>query len=457
MVNTIGKGELRESRFGDVRSIDQFGDFSSVSLAKAVSVDESARAWRVTFGRLVRNDRNALNINPLFSQQDYSYTFGDVRSASPEAGTVPPRRSNPILGPNFPQNNADCDPFFAQVAFGMSGSASNRLLGHWPMMGGSIVVVGSYVEVFGGASLLTAGDPAITVQQLPTFSAMITPIDGLAAADGGELSLTQFIAIQAVSAGVVSAGLITNPASNPTQVINSGFGDEAMPCSVVFNTAPFHGWTARIDPIGLLAPVTVRMDANTNAVPAFTITDNLVTRTTTIVYHVTGAGVGAKTVAQMEALINTSALIEMGTTDGAHAAEFLFPGFTANFVTFAPDAQGIQIGIAGGARQGGAVYVPDFARRVNITIAERDARFLGNEERVPADGPPAAQIVWYNDFGQVVFTEFQGFTTAPSSGSQDGQTEPTVWRPVPAQAVMVAVYSPTGGDRDAFFHWRISQ
>lgn len=453
MITTIGKNELKESRFADVKVIESFGDFSTISLAKCVSEDGSARSWRITFGRLNRGDRFAPNINPLFSQQAYTYTFGDIRSASPEAGTVPPRRDNPVLGRNFPQNGADCDPFFCQVAWGMSGSDSNRILAHWPMQGGSIVVVGSYVEVFGGAALLTAGDPPIAVGELPRFSAMITPAEGVAAGAGSELSLTQDIEVLPASAGVETAGLITNPGSNPTQVINSGFSDEAMPCSAVFNTAPFHGWTARIDPIGLLAPVTVRMDAR-NAAAAFTLVDDIINRVVTITYHATvPGGLGMKTVAQMEALINTSTLIEVASADVLHAAEFLFPGYTANFVTFAPDAEGVKVGIAGGAVQGGAVYVPDFARRVCITITTVDPRFLGAEFRVPADGPPTVQIVWYNDFGQVVFSEFQGFTLSTLTGTSS--IEPTVWRPVPAQATMLAVYT-TEGVVTAFFHWRVS-
>lgn len=453
MITTIGKGELKESRFGDTRSIDQFGDYSQISLAKVVSADESARAWRVTFGRLNRVDRRAPNTNPLFSSQDYPYTFGDIRASSPAAGTVPPRRDNPVLGLNFPSNNADIDPFFCQIAWGMSGGDSNRILAHWPMQGGSVVVVGSYVEVFAGVSLLTPGDPPISLTELPRFSAIVTPADGVAASDGAELSLTQRIGMVTVSAGVGNAGLITNPGSS-TQVINSGFGDEAMPCSAVFNTAPFHGWTARIEPI-FPQPVTVRMDANTNAVPVFTISDDLAARVTTITYHVTGAGVGAKTCAQMEALINTSALIQVTVGDGPHTAEFVYPGYTANFVTFVPDAQGIKAGTAGGAFQGGAVYVPDFARRVNVTLTVLDPRFMGNEYRVPTDGPPTCQIVWYNDFGQVVFSEFQGMTTSAGSGSQEGTVEPTVWRPVPAQATMIAAYG-LGSGQDAFFHWRLS-
>lgn len=452
-MNTINRGEILESRFGDVKKIEGFQSWRSISLAKVTTEDQRGRSWRITLSRLNRNDQFAPNLFPLFDVQDFSYTFGDIRSASPAAGTVPPRRNNPVLGSNFPANNADCDPPFVQVAWGMSVGATNRMVAHWPMQGASLVVEGSYVEVFAGESLLTPGDPQITIQELPTFAASITPVDGLPSEAAGELSLQQSVLMKNF-VGQPIAGLPTNPAGL-TPGGSMGFGDEAIPCSAVFNTAPFHGWTARITLLNPFAPATVRMVMSTDPTPVFTLTDDLASRVVTVTYAVTAGGVGAKTVAQLEALINTSELVQISAADIPHAAEFVFPGFTANFTTFVPDGQGVRAGLVAGGSQGGAVYVPDFARRVMITGATIDPRFAGIEYRVPTDGPQPMQIVWYNDFGQVVWTEFQGLTTAPSTGSQEGPTEPTIWRAVPSQATMLAVYSQVP-DLNAFFHWRLA-
>lgn len=114
-------------------------------------------------------------------------------------------------------------------------------------------------------------------------------------------------------------------------------------------------------------------------------------------------------------------------------------------------------GVAPNAVQGKGFYVPDFARRVRVVLVDSsgDARFAGQtnggELRVALTGGAAAQLVWYDDRGRVVWAEIQvNSNTAPDRGVFGYQ-----WHKVPSRAVMLGVYS-DGLSQTALVDWGIS-
>ena len=465
MKTTIGDDEFLESRFADVKDYPfKEGPESQIPLAKVTSVEKRSRAWRVTLARIDRQDGNAPNLRPLFRVQDYNYTAGGSFG-----GAVPPRRDNPVFGLINPGNNSDIEPLFVQIAWGMTNGKVCRLIAHWPMMGASIVVEGSFVEVFGGGAAFLFGVPPVTQPTFPKLAAHITPADGLASSDAGELSITQNVLVNAPE-GVT--GLLVDGVANPTagfvvQALLPG-ANGAISTSVVFNTAPFFGWDALITSVNPFGSPRLVISTGGVGPGLFELRDNEIPDSSGVFspspgdvgiqYTTNLAGVGAKTVAQLEALIATSTLIQVGTP-GTRPAD-LMVGWT-NVALYTPAAGGDEpsdgVGVMVAKTAGGAVYVPDFARRVKIELAFTDPTFAGTERRVPLDGPLPAQIVWYADDGSVVYTEFQGKIPSDTTGVNEGPTEPNAWRPVPAEAVMLAVYT-LGAvpNAHAYFHWRIA-
>jgi hypothetical protein len=116
------------------------------------------------------------NSSPIFNAQVFGYAAGEQNTPQ-----LPPRRDAPVAGTGL-----DVDPLFVEIAWGTSMGGVARLLAHWPMQGSSIVVTGSYVEVFAGTFLIDCVDG-----QLPVLQAAIAPDDGLAVSDSAELSLQQ--------------------------------------------------------------------------------------------------------------------------------------------------------------------------------------------------------------------------------------------------------------------------
>ena len=323
--------------------------------------------------------------------------------------------------------------------------------------------------MFGGGAVFSVGStPQIVQGEAPKLAAQITPIEGVNPDDAGELSISQRVTVLPISGEL---GLLTDGVLNPT----SGFVSEdtlpsnaAVPCSVVFNTAPFHGWDAVITPLNPFpvppnsaAPVAQQITIwPTQTIDIFDLHDNmsvddggnlLPVRGSTAIRYGATSGATAKTVAQMEALVNTSTLYQVTGPDSAHATQLLFPGLSgaADYTPGDVSIPDFGQGLITFPTQGGTVYVPDFARRVRVVLTVLDTRFGGLNYRVPVTGDPACQLVWYDDQGDVVEGAFQSTET--------GFSAPPVWHPIPARAVMLGIY---GGNADATFtalvNWRLS-
>jgi hypothetical protein len=123
---------------------------------------------------------------------------------------------------------------------------------------------------------------------------------------------------------------------------------------------------------------------------------------------------------------------QLKATAGANETWGLTPGDPPiNFAGFEPAVP---------ARWGGAVYVPDFARRVRVTLTEQPqcdgVAILPGQDvpMVPFAGDPTASLVWFDDTGAVIDAAIQG----------KGVDRPVEWHPVPAGATMLGVYTKAG-------------
>lgn len=465
MDTTITPNENTQSRFNDTAdATTTAGLKQTISIARVQAEAAYSRAWRVTLGRVERVDGHGLNNGvfpsiPAWIAQDFSYAAGIL--GVPQ---VPPRRSNPVWGLNTPGSN-NVLPLFAQIAWGVAGGQQrHRLLANWPMMGASLVVYGTSVEVWGGAFVSLNQD--MDSGTAPRFSASIVPVEGPAPHDGAELSLTQNVIVTDLAAPAPAlAGIITDGVANPTRGFATPVpGTGALPISAVLGVGPFSGWAARISSLST-NPTQPRLVMDITANPAraaqFELRDNqipdgaggwLASPGNVGVAYALDHGAGAThTVAELETLISTSTLLFV-VTPSPNQAFVLNTAWTTlpppgPPPAYSPQVSGVAIAQAVGATQGGQVYVPDFARRLCVQIAKPNDAFVGQDPRVPLTGTLPTQIVWYDDQGQVVFTEFQATLAAQS----------TVWRPVPAAAVMVGIYGPTVVQPDvAQLHWRIA-
>lgn len=471
---TSSPGEMKVSNYADVADIG-FGLNAQTSIAKVVSDEVRARSWRVTLAPLRRKDNAAVNAaggagaaSRIFNGATQQYAAGQDNQPQ-----VPPRRVNPMFGLNQPSNGADIEPLYVQLVWGMSSGQRCTLIAHWPSQGASITVEGCYVEVFVASFCGAGAGFPVLPGELPTVAAHITPTEGLASEAQGELSLTQNVQVRPfVGAGTI-AGFYTDGIAFPTMGFQVGAGEGvgapprgAMVASTVYNVAPFVSYDGILTFGPGPANTTTKLVIFTSNVggPVFTLADNATPDGgggfgaefgTVGINYITDGVTGVKTVADLETLIATSALVKIAKFDTPHAALKLFAGFT-KLGTHVPNTPGPLWGtsLTIAPTQGCAVFVPDFARRVKVEVADIQPAFLGNEYRVPLNGPYPAQLVWYDDFGRVVYTEFQGRTISANTSGLDGPTEPNAWRPVPATAVMLAVYS--ASNAQAFFHWRIT-
>lgn len=99
----------------------------------------------------------------------------------------------------------------------------------------------------------------------------------------------------------------------------------------------------------------------------------------------------------------------------------------------------------GGTVRFGNVNVPDFARRVRVSLTTIDP-IDGSQQVVPLTGDPTATFAWTDDDGNVTDSWVQG--TAINN--------PVQWHPVPAAATMLTVITPLAGAQFAYVHWRIA-
>lgn len=113
---------------------------------------------------------------------------------------------------------------------------------------------------------------------------------------------------------------------------------------------------------------------------------------------------------------------------------------------------------------GGAITVPDFARRVQVSVAQElvlpdpaHPPLSGQEFEVPATGDPPLRLVWLDDRGATVYTGYQR-TSEPAVGGTPANA-PIMWHPVPGRATMLALRKAEPEEPQpstVFVHWRLA-
>lgn len=474
------------SRLGDaVASQFTLGAQNGATLPLVNVTSKRPRAWRITLNRVTRTDGIAFQsgnsdpngASPLWRGQDVAYAAASLNTAQ-----VPPRRGNEVFDTLTPGNGDDIEPIWVQIAWGTDRGLQNVILAHWPMLGGSIVLHASMVRVYGGVAAFNLGTPPITSQSFPRLSAQAVPISGCGVTEAGDLGITQRVNVPALTGGPTGIAAVSATPSmdalavSPPNLSLQGWVNAAVhgtiPSSAVYNTAPFISTASKVglrQPFGPL-PVNIVM-FNAATVPQFQLVDNQIPDgagvfqpspgNVGIVYRTDGV-TGVHTVADFEALINTSTIVRIAQGQGGSLANKLFAGWTAAGDRH-PTATGLStITISAPTPGRGAVYVPDFARRVRVVPAVQDPNFAGAEYRIYSKGASPVNLVWYDNQGKVVDIAVQGsivddVLNEPGAGTQ---TYPIVWHTVPPSAVILAVYATDTQLAfpydSAFIHWRIA-
>lgn len=459
--------ELFSSVISDRKGL-VYGEFDQaqiVPIARVRVQPEVAQSWRITLGRIDRQDDGAVG-HPgdpggsfsLYEGQNYQYDFWNLGIP-----IIPPRRASPIFNATDPANGAEIRDAFVEIAWGTGeGARPNRLLAQWPVQGASIVVTGTYVEVWAGQLVAELGTPPIPAGAFPSFQATIVQESSVATDGGGaELSLIASVAI--ADREDIGLGFVGVAAGQGLTV--GGFPNAAIRGSAVVDVAPFAGFDATVKsrvfsatPIITVAivnnqgPVAFVARQDNSAVDA---AGNFTSSPGNVAILVNQPAAAGVTFTQLETALNGSSLIQVTnpTTNGAFLIARAPNAFSLDLITFAAfPNQTLGLGAIPPILEGAHMYVPDFARRVRIDVTDSPAA-VG---RVPFTGPPKAVLVWYDDRGQVVTSHYQGVIIQAAAIVA---TEPVTWHPVPDNAVILGVYSdpalqPTA--TSARFHWRIA-
>lgn len=463
----LDDNELFQSRLSDRKQLP-YGEFNQaqiVPIARVAVATGVAQAWRVTLGRIDRIDDGAVG-HPgdpggsfsLYEGQNYQYDFWLLGNP-----IVPPRRASPIFNATDPANGADIRDAFVEIAWGTGdGARPNRMLAQWPVQGASIVVTGTYVEVWAGQMVGQLGTPPIPSTAFPMFQATIVQEASVATDGGGaELSLVATVGIADREAGFFDfVGVV------PGQGLDVGGNPNgAIRGSVVRDVGPFHGFTARVTPrifsdtpkisvaivdLGGASFIARQDNGVVDAAGNFSPSPGNVA----ILVNQPAAG-GNATFLQLQNALNGSAIIQVSNPTG-NPGDIIASApnaFTLDLITFLPFAnQTLGLGQIAPTLEGAMMYVPDFARRVRVDVTDNPAA-VG---RVPFTGPPKAVLAWYDDRGNVVTSHYQGVIIQAAAIVA---TEPVTWHPVPDNAVILGVFSdpalqPTA--TSARFHWRIA-
>lgn len=445
----------------------QFNRMHMVGLAKVVLNDSRSRAFRIQLSRLDRKDGAyiAQGLDTLYPGESYQYLYG-VKPLP----DLPPRRTNPIYGDLDPSNGGFLQDNFVEIAWGVqSGQGPNRLLAHWPTEGGSIVVSGSYAEVWAAGAIEIDGTPPTPPGSIPMFQASIDLVDGVSPGDAGsELSLTDSKLVQEPQSG----GEFQTARGDESDVfsgwtVEGGAFPGSLRGSAVQDVAPFAAWSATIRRIQVMAtrPIITMFTQLTGA--AVDVIDNGSVDTNGVVTASPGNvailinTAAAPTFLDIETQINGISLIIRIQTPSANPAFVVASSpnswTSALGLPFAPIV-GADQGRAGAdprssiasLREGAVFYVPDFARRVRVALVQAPGGLI----RVPLAGDPQAQIVFYDDRGFAPYSWRQGLVMA---GATVVGNDPPVFHPVPGNAVMMGVYGdPEITTNIARVHWRIA-
>lgn len=456
----------------------------AVGVARVRMDSGHARTWKITLGRLDRADGawEAAGTNSLFVGAQFQYINGLLPS-----GAIPPRRANPIFGSGDPSNGAQLQQQWVEIAWGTEGGAgTNRLLAHWPMLGGSLIVSGTYVEVWGDSAINAQGTPPVDPGSVTVFQAQIDPWEGGVSNAGNELSLTDNGPIvEPIVGGEWSAlpdgGFVNGFLVIPDNNLGS-FAGGRLKASAVQNVAPYTDWDAVLVRKPFLAPTMpiVSFYARLAGAACQVLDDSAVDFAGVVTASPGNVAVLINIAApctnlQLENAINTSAIVTVKTpsTNPAHIiANAAAPNSCWGQVA-APAAPGIpdaHAAVAGRIDlfpdflsylssippvvEGAIFYVPDFARRVRVSATRPRAGEPLPGELVPFNSDPAAVITFWDERGTVVHGYRQGVIL--NAGAVVGNNPPE-FQPVPDNAVLMSVTGdPSVLDASAFVHWRIS-
>ncbi len=456
----------------------------SVGVARVRMESGHARTWKITLGRLDRADGTwiAQGTNSLFAGTNYQYINGLLPS-----GAIPPRRAQPIFGSSDPSNGATLQQQWVEIAWGTAGGAGmNRLLAHWPMLGGSLIVSGTYVEVWGASAINFQGTPPVEPGSVPVYQAQIDPWDGDTSIAGNELSLTDGGPIvEPLVGGEASAlpdgGFVNGFLVIPDNNIGS-FAGGRLKASAVQNVAPYTDWDAVLTRKPFLAPTMPIVSVYGRlAGPAAQVLDNSSVDFAGVITASPGnvavlINLAAPcTFLQLETAISTSNIVQIKTpsTNPAHIIANAAPPNACWGQVAAPAAPGIpnaHLGILGRIDlfpsfltylssippvvEGAIFYVPDFARRVRVSVTRPRAGEPVPGELVPVNADPQASITFWDERGNVVHGYRQGLVL--NAGAIVANNPPE-FQPVPDNAVLMSVLGDTAvADASAFVHWRIS-
>lgn len=458
----------------------QAPSFQLVSLAKVQTSSGLAQAWRITLGRVERQDGSSAaapgdpgNSVPIYIAASYPYDAWLMLNP-----VLPPRRAQPIFSALTPDNGGDSDAMFVEIAWGQGdGSGSgrpHRLLAHWPVQGASIVVAGAYVEVWGAGRVTALGTPPIPFGSFPTFQASVVQDSSVHTESAAELSLTESISVRnALTDAFLFPDGVAHPGVQPGfgLALNNGAAAFLVPTgalrgSAVLDVAPFRGWNPILRPA--IAGRTPRLSIQVQGTGFFPnvavfnnsqidSAGNVTPSNGDVAVQIDTTAAPQLTFALLEAAITAAAAsnITVATPSplGASFVTSAVNGAFANVAGYNPST-GSELGVGevAPAVQGAVVYVPDFARRVKVVLSTLLVAPAGNGPRIPIGGDPACVLVFFDERGNVIDQAFQGVIA-----SGNGIVAPD-FRAVPAGAVLLGVY-PSATDVNqyaAMIHWRIA-
>lgn len=465
-MRTLDDKMLHRSRLAETAPLGINSGRQEIPLTRAQSDDGSSRAWRITFSRPSRVASAAPIVNggenpyqPLYESSNYPFAAG----IGIDAAYAPPKRSNPVN--DFGDQAIDGSPF-AVVAFGMEMASPDRLMGHWPAMGGTLIVVGSYVEVWAGFRGLNGG--GLTPAQLASlgqFRCTIVPAEGAEQRDAGELSLSFVTNVWPYQAPTGNANMTTqrvmssNPALGPTGGTGSlNTNPGALPWNdIIRSTSRATQYTTSVSVRTSDGnPTELRLDQWFNGG-----TNAWEPSPGNIGVHIdTAAPLALGTIAGLRAaLIATGrvALVTAGVTPATNTFTIADSPVTFQHVQYLP--------LSLPARKGTQLAIPDFARRVKIigaTNATNEPGVAGPYGWVVpwlsfGDWPDlitlGLQIQWYNDAGTIVDIDRVG-ASADVNTVENGK-----WLAVPAAATICQVYMADPAitvPQVIACHWRIA-
>lgn len=448
--------ELQQSRLSDRKAPGYIETSLAQMIAIArVRVDGNAgQNWRITLGRIDRVDDTAVG-HPgdpggsfsLYPGQNYQYDYWQLSNP-----IFPPRRASPIFDADTPAQLLSVGDAMVEIAWGVGdGQRANRLLAQWPWQGASIVVCGTYAEVWAGQLIGQLGSPPAPPGSLPIFQAGIVQENGQAAPDSSELSLmvSQVINNQLVEQFATCSGWTV-----------AGIAGRSLRGSAVKDVGPFECFSAFFTTQVLGATPTITAWTTNAGPPGVVVTDNrrvdaagvLTFSSGDVAIQISTGGAGV-TFNQIALAMNASNILnQVGVTANPGFIVASSPNAWATFGGFVGLNEVLASAVLPAVTDGAVVYVPDFARRLRVDVTHTPI----GEGMVPFTGDPKVRIAFWDERGFVITSHYQGVILVAGAVVA---ISPPQWHPIPDNAVLVGVYTDPADQPlslAARFHFRVS-